>query len=148
MTVLWRLDGENAPNGMADFTDVSPGSWYAEAVAWASENGIVNGVGKGRFNPDGSVTREQMATILCRYAESKGIDTNRQADLSSYPDEEQISSYARDAMAWANAAELINGNKIDNTVFLQPKGNATRAQVATILIRYINSLNESQGEKS
>ena len=105
-----------------------------------SENSIVNGVGKGRFNPNGNITREQIATILRRYAESKGIDTEAQADLSAYPDAEQISSYATEAMAWANAAGLINGNSIGGTVLLQPKGDATRAQVAAILIRYINNL--------
>ena len=140
VTVLWRLDGEKTPNEPADFTDVSSGIWYADAVAWAAENGIVNGTGKGKFDPEGNVTREQIATILRRYAESKGIDTDAQADLSAYPDAEEISSYAKDAMAWANAAGLINGNKMGQTVFLQPKGNATRAQVAAILIRYINNL--------
>ncbi len=143
VTVLWRLDGEKTPNAPADFADVPSGSWYTDAVAWASENGIVNGVGKGRFNPNGNVTREQIATILRRYAESKGIDTGAQADLSTYPDAEEISSYAKDAMAWANAVGLINGNKIGQTILLQPKGDATRAQVAAILIRYINNLHES-----
>ena len=140
VTVLWRLDGEKAPDAPAAFADVPAGSWYTDAVAWASENGIVNGVGKGRFNPNGNITREQIATILRRYAESKGIDTKAQADLSAYPDAEQISSYATEAMAWANAAGLINGNSIGGTVLLQPKGDATRAQVAAILIRYINNL--------
>ncbi|MBR6826447.1 MAG: S-layer homology domain-containing protein [Oscillospiraceae bacterium] len=137
VTVLWRLDGQQAPKEAANFADVAGGSWYADAVAWASENGIVNGVGKGKFNPDGSVTREQIATILRRYAESKGIDTTAQADLSGYPDVGDVSSYATEAMAWANAAGLINGNKISGAVYLQPKGNATRAQVAAILMRYV-----------
>ncbi len=140
VTVLWRLDGEKAPTEKADFADVPSDSWFADAVAWASENGIVNGVGKGNFNPNGNVTREQMATILRRYAESKGLDISKEADLSSYPDADQISDYATAAMAWANGTGLINGNKIDGTIFLQPKGNATRAQVAAILIRYINNL--------
>lgn len=142
VTVLWRMDGEKDPQTPVRFADVEIGSWYEKAVAWASENGIVNGVGKDRFNPNGNVTREQMATILYRYAESNGMDVTLRADLSAYPDTEQISDYAKDAMSWAVAAGLINGNKIDETIYLQPKGNATRAQVATILIRYINNLQE------
>lgn len=140
VTVLWRLDGEKAPAAPAEFADVAPGSWYANAVAWASENGIVNGVGKGKFNPDGNVTREQMATILRRYAESKGLDVSGQADLTPYPDMDQVSDYATEAMAWANAVGLINGNKVGGTIYLQPKGNATRAQVAAILMRYVEKL--------
>ena len=137
VTVLWRLDGEKTPAAPADFADVPGNSWYADAVAWASENGIVNGVGKGKFNPDGNVTREQMATILRRYAESKGLDVSQSADLSPYPDAGEVSAYATDAMAWANGAALINGNKIGGISYLQPKGNATRALVATILMRYV-----------
>ena len=140
VTVLWRLDGEKTPEAKADFTDVPSGSWFADAVAWASENGIVNGVGNGKFNPNGNVTREQMATILRRYGESKGLDVSKEADLSSYPDADRISNYAVEAMAWANGTGLINGNKIDGTIFLQPKGNATRAQVAAILVRYVDNL--------
>ncbi len=142
VTVLWRLDGEKSPEKAADFIDVPAGIWYADAVAWASENGIVNGIGKGKFDPEGSVTREQIATILRRYADSKGIDTAKQADLSAYPDEGDVSSYAKEAMAWANAVGLIKGNKVGGTVFLQPKGNATRAQVAAILMRYVEKLSE------
>lgn len=140
VTVLWRMDGEKAPNKPADFTDVPSGIWYTDAVAWAAENGIVNGTGKGKFDPEGNVTREQIATILRRYAEIKGIDTGTQADLSDYPDAEEISSYAKDAMAWANAVGLINGNKLGQTILLQPKGDATRAQVAAIIVRYVNNL--------
>lgn len=140
VTVLWRLDGERVPKVTANFSDVTDGIWYADAVAWASENGIVNGVGKGRFDPDGDVTREQIATILRRYAQFKGIDTSKQADLSTYPDADQVSDYAKEAMAWANATGLINGNKSGGKVLLQPKGNGTRAQVAAILMRYIENI--------
>ena len=140
VTVLWRLDGEQSPSNKAEFTDVMDGNWYTDAVAWASENGIVNGVGKGRFNPDGNVTREQIATILRRYADYKGLDTSKTADLSSFPDHSQISAYAREAMSWANAEGLINGNQSAGKLILQPTGNATRAQVATILMRYVEKL--------
>lgn len=140
VTVLWRLDGEQSPSNKAEFTDVTDGNWYTDAVAWASENGIVYGVGKGRFNPDGNVTREQIATILRRYADYKGFDTSKTADLSSFPDVSQISAYAREAMSWANAEGLIVGNQSAGKLILQPTGNATRAQVASILMRYVKNI--------
>ncbi len=140
VTVLWRLDGKPTPQTPANFTDVANNTWYSTAVAWASENGIVNGVGKGRFNPDGNVTREQIATILCRYADSKGVDTSATTELSSYPDYANVSGYALKALSWANEAGLINGIKSGSTVYLRPQANATRAQVATILIRYIENI--------
>lgn len=140
VTVLWRLDGQPTPQASANFTDVASNAWYATAVAWASENGIVNGVGKGRFNPDGNVTREQIATILCRYAGTKGIETSASADLTAYPDYANVSDYALNALGWANEAGLINGIKSGSTVYLRPQANATRAQVATILIRYVENI--------
>ncbi|MBR6826304.1 MAG: S-layer homology domain-containing protein, partial [Oscillospiraceae bacterium] len=140
VTVLWRLEGEPTPEAPTDFVDVPHSTWYSKAVAWASENGIVNGVGNGRFAPDGNVTREQIATILCRYAQSKDVDIGGVADLAAYPDGDQVSSYALLPMAWANAVGLINGIKSGSTVTLQPLANATRAQVATILIRYIENI--------
>lgn len=143
VTVLWRLDGQKTPGNVSVFSDVPADTWYTEAVAWAAENGIVNGVGDGKFEPDGSVTREQIATIFCRYAESKGIDTAKRADLSSYPDVAEISDYAKEAMAWVNAEGLIIGNKINDTVLLQPQRDATRAQVATIFMRYVNTFVEN-----
>lgn len=139
VTVLWRLDGKQNADKAAVFTDVPNDTWYTEAVAWAAENGIVNGVGDGKFDPDGNVTREQIATIFCRYAESKGIDTQKKADLSSYPDVAEVSDYAKDTMAWVNAMGLIVGNQIGDTILLQPQSNATRAQVATIFVRYVNT---------
>lgn len=139
VTVLWRLDGKKTPKETVVFTDVPEDTWYTEAVAWAAENGIVNGVGDEKFEPEGSVTREQIATIFCRYAESKGIDTQKRADLSSYPDVAEISDYAKEAMAWVNAEGLIIGNKIGETVLLQPQGDATRAQVAAIFVRFVNT---------
>ncbi len=143
VTVLWRLDGKKTPKETVVFTDVPEDTWYTEAVAWAAENGIVNGVGDEKFEPEGSVTREQIATIFCRYAESKGIDTQKRADLSSYPDVAEISDYAKEAMAWVNAEGLIIGNKIGETVLLQPQGDATRAQVATIFVRFVNTFIEN-----
>ncbi len=140
VTVLWRLEGEPAAEGTETFTDVPRNTWYSRAVAWASENRIVNGVGGDRFDPDGNITREQIATILYRYAQTKNVDTGGSADLSTYPDSDQVNSYALAPMVWANAAGLINGIKSGSTVTLQPQANATRAQVATILIRYIENI--------
>ena len=140
VTVLWRLDGKPAPKSMNSFKDVPSGQWYTEAVAWASENGVVDGVGNNLFDPDGNVTREQIAAIMYRYAGKKGYDTTKRADLSKYPDAGQISSYAKEALSWANAEGLINGTNNGKGDILDPKGSATRAQVATILMRYVENI--------
>ncbi len=140
VTVLWRLDGKTAPKAAASFTDVDAKAYYAEAVAWASENGVVNGIGNNRFDPEGKVTREQIAAILYRYAEKKGIDVTKRADLSVFPDAAGVSSYARVALSWAVSHELINGLAEGGKSYLAPQGNATRAQVATILARYAQNI--------
>lgn len=137
VTVLWRYEGR--PKGYENtFTDVNAksGSWYIDAVAWAAANGVVNGVGNGKFDPQGKVTREQMAAILFRYAQKKGIDTSKRDSLGAFPDATMVSTYAKDAMQWAVAEKIINGS--DGK--LLPKGNATRAQVATILMRFIENI--------
>ena len=135
VTVLWRYEG-SPEEGANDFTDVPEGQWYTQAVAWAAENKIVGGVGHGRFDPEGEITREQMATILFRYAQFKGIDVSKRGDLSVFPDGSKVESWAKDAMQWAVAEGLINGS--DGK--LLPQGNATRAQVATILMRFIKNI--------
>ena len=137
VTVLWRYEGK--PMGYQNtFVDVNAksGSWYIDAVAWAAANNIVGGIGNGKFDPEGKITREQMATILFRYANWKGIDTNKRGDLSNFPDADKVSGYATSAMQWAVAEGLINGS--DGK--LLPQGNATRAQVATILVRFIENI--------
>ena len=139
VTVLWRLDGSRAPAGRNTFTDVPGGQWFTDAVTWAAENGVVNGIGSGRFDPDGRVTREQIATILFRYA-AKHYDTSARANLSVFPDAGQVSAYAREALAWANAAGLVNGTDNGCGLILDPQGDATRAQVAAILMRYIKNI--------
>ena len=106
-------------------------------MAWAAANGIVNGIGEGKFDPLGKITREQLATILFRYTENHGIaDTSKHGDLSGFPDEKQISEYASDAVAWAVGEGLILGSD----GMLLPQGDATRAQVATILMRFIENI--------
>ena len=137
VTVLWRYEGE--PEAPANtFSDVKAGTWYFDAVSWAAANNIVGGVGDNKFDPDGNITREQMATILYRYCNGKGIDTSKQASLSGFPDAGKVSSYAQTAMQWAVAEKLVNGS--DGK--LLPQGNATRAQVATILMRFIENIAE------
>lgn len=121
----------------AGFTDVAAGDWYATAVNWAAANGIVGGFGDGTFQPNAPITREQMASILYRYAEYKGLDTTARADLSHYSDAENISSWANDVLLWAVAEGLLTGVTDDQ---LQPQGNATRAQVAAILERFLENV--------
>ena len=139
VTVLWRY--ANAPKpGANPFTDVPNGKWYTDAVAWAAENGVVNGVGDGKFEPDGSVTREQMATILYRYAQKVGIDTSKHTELSAFPDASRVSAYARAPMQWIVAEGVIGGSRENGQDWLNPQGNATRAEVATILMRFIENV--------
>ena len=139
VTVLWRYAGAPKP-GANPFTDVPNGKWYTDAVAWAAENGVVNGVGDGKFEPDGSVTREQMATILYRYAQKVGIDTSKHTELSAFPDASRVSAYARTPMQWIVAEGVIGGSRENGQDWLNPQGNATRAEVATILMRFIENV--------
>ena len=140
VTVLWRLDGETAPKTATTFTDVDVNAYYADAVAWAAESGVVNGIGGNKFDPEGNVTREQIAAILFRYASLKGVDTAARANLATFPDAEKTSAYAHNALSWAVAAELVKGTKEGSTIYLDPQGSATRAQVAAILSRYAQNI--------
>ena len=132
VTILYRLAGQPAVSGDLPFTDVEAGTWYTDAVAWAAENGIVNGTTDTTFAPGEDITREQLVTVLYRYAESKGYDVSASADLSGYPDAGQVQDYAQPAMAWAVAEGIVEG--VDGN--LNPTGDATRAQIATILMRF------------
>lgn len=133
VTILYRLTGSPAVSDAAAFTDVASGDWFASGVAWASANGIVTGYGDGRFGPNDPITREQMAAILYRYAGFVGQSTVGQADLSGYTDAGRISPYAAAPMGWAVDRGLITSVSADT---LAPGGSATRAQVATILMRF------------
>lgn len=137
VTILYRLEGSPAVTGTSAFVDVPAGQWYTDAVNWAAANQIVKGTSATTFAPNASITREQMAAILYRYAQYKGYDVTKKADLSGYSDNSQVSAYAKDALAWANAAKLING--VTNTT-LAPQGNATRAQVSAILHRFCDGV--------
>lgn len=136
VTVLWRYAGR-PESGSSHFTDVPEGEWYAKAVAWAAEEGIVRGVTRDIFDPAGNVTREQMAAILYRYTSKTGSDTSAQGDLSGFADQSAMETYAVEAMRWAVAEGIIHGTVKGGQLCLLPKGNATRAEVATILMRYI-----------
>ena len=133
VTLLYRMEGEPETNGKASFEDVENGSYYADAVAWAAENGIVFGVSETMFAPDEDVTREQVAAILYRYQSYLGLDAASVGDLDAFADAAAVSAYAETAMEWAVGEGLIYG--IDGK--LVPHGNATRAQAATILARYL-----------
>lgn len=136
VTILYRLEGE--PNAAdSGFSDVAPDRWYSAAIGWAAANGVVNGYADGRFRPDDSVTREQMAAILYRYAGTKQLDRSADADLSVFSDHTVISGYALDAMKWAVDRGLIQGM---GGGLLSPQGSATRAQAATILMRFCEAL--------
>lgn len=137
VTILYRLENEPTVTGTTAFTDVAADQYYANAVAWAAQNGIVSGIDATTFAPNNAITREQMAAILYRYAQFKGYDVSVKADLSVYTDAAQVSTYATDAMAWANGAQLITGT---SQATLTPAGNATRAQVATILMRFCENI--------
>lgn len=112
-------------------------AWYADAVAWAAENEIVNGVEGNAFAPENNITREQMAAILYRYAEYKGKDVSARADLSAYSDYAAISGYAQPMLAWAVSEGLMSGS---SETTLSPAGNATRAEVAVVLMRYLQKI--------
>ena len=138
VTILWRLEGEPAANYTMSFTDVASGTWYTEAVRWAASEGIVNGISADQFAPNKAITREQLVTILYRYAMYKGMDVSvgEDTNILSYNDAFDVAEYAIPAMQWACGEGLVNGDNGN----LMPKGNATRAQVATILMRFCENV--------
>ena len=136
VTVLWRYNLEPA-EGTNGFSDVKNGQWYTDAIAWATRNGVVNGVGNNRFDPEGNVTREQLATILYRYTKSVGNDVSAREELDRFPDAAKVSDYAKEALSWAVAVGLVTGSQEGGKLYLHPQGSATRAQVGAILVRYI-----------
>lgn len=137
-TILWRLEGSPDGNPVR-FTDVSDGQWYTEGVNWAAANDLVNGYGNSTFGPKDDITREQMAAILYRYAQFKGYDCTVQGDLSRFADGGQTSDWARDAVVWAVDKGLLTGK---GGGLLDPKGTATRVEVATILMRFVENISQ------
>lgn len=136
VTILYRLENEPTA-GTADFNDVADGQYYAKAVAWAAANNIVAGYGDGTFGPNNAITREQLVAILYRYAQLKGYDLSKKANLSAFLDAPQVSAYATDAMSWANAMGLVSG--VSSTQ-LAPTNSAVRAQVAAILMNFCENV--------
>ncbi len=141
VTTLYRYEGEPDVSAKAPFTDLKQ-NWYKNPVNWAFEKEIVRGMSEKIFAPDEKVTREQIATIMYRYAESKKQDVSQKKSLSSFSDSKKVNSWAKEAMEWAYAEGLITGNSINGKVLLDPQGDATRAQIATILMRYIKNAAE------
>lgn len=136
VTVLYRLEGEPTVTGRSSFTDVRSGAYYEKSVIWAAANGIVTGTDSTSFSPDAKVTREQLAAILYRYAQYRKLDTDASAKLNSFTDADSVSAYASEALGWAVSEGLINGASGK----LMPKGDATRAQVAAILHRFVKNV--------
>ena len=136
VTILYRAAGSPAVSGGTSFADVASGAYYYNAVIWAAKNGIVNGVSATSFNPNGNVTREQVASILYRYASYKGMSTSANGSLSSYTDVSKVSSYATTALTWAVGKGIITSTSATAKV-LTPGGSATRAQVSVMLHRFL-----------
>lgn len=138
VTVLYRMEKEPTAEGDGKrFADVPAGAYYAKAVAWASAKGIVAGYSDTQFGPEDTITREQLAVILNRYATYKGYNTSKTADLAAFQDADQISEWARVPVQWANAMKLLNGR---TSTTLAPKGSATRAEVAKILVTFLDTV--------
>lgn len=134
--VLYRLEDGQASAEASTFTDVSRDKWYAEAVAWAQATGIISGYTDGRFGVNDKISREQLATILYRYAQYIGIDTVERGDISRFADAGEISAWANDAVRWAVGTGLIKGDGAG----LNPGGQASRAEVAAIIMRFIENM--------
>ena len=136
-TILWRLAGSPQAGASGAFTDVASGTWYSDAAAWAAENGIANGNG-GAFDPNGAITREQLACMLYRYAQSQGKGFSGEWMMQlSYADSEKVSSWAYEAMCWCTTNGILNGKDGNR---LDPAGQASRAEAATMLLRVAESM--------
>ena len=134
VTVLWRLAGEPTPAQSTSFTDIPSDSYYAQSVAWAYETGITQGITSTTFAPERSLTRQELATFLYRYAQQMGYSTTAYNPLSKFSDKDAVGDFALSSMRWAVGAKIIQG--MDSST-LQPEGTATRAQTATMLSRFI-----------
>ena len=139
--VLYNLEGQPTVEKVTDkFSDLKEGDWYANAVTWAVENGVVAGNPDGTFGVKDNLTREQFAQMLYSYAGYKKYDQESSADLSKYPDGDQVSSWAETAFSWANANGLINGNDEGGVLYLDPKDSTTRGQMASILMKFCENV--------
>ncbi len=139
VSMLYRLSGEPAVTFEGRFSDVPAGQWYSKAVIWAYKSGVVKGYDNGNFGPNDLVTREQLAVILKSYAENCGISTKERANISNFPDEGKC-TWSRDAVRWAVAVGMISGKAVNGETLLDPQGKATRAEVASILMRFMQNI--------
>lgn len=142
--VLWKLAGSPVHGEENPFTDVKSSDWFYDGVIWAAENGIVAGMGEGKFAPNEKITREQIAAILYRYTKRVGGNLKKTEDISEFPDAAEVSAWAEDALGWAYGSEIISGDLSNGVTYLRPKNDATRAQVAAMLMRLCN-LHGSKG---
>ncbi|MBQ6262321.1 MAG: S-layer homology domain-containing protein [Clostridia bacterium] len=136
VTVLWRRDGSPAVDYSPVFGDVKDGKWYTTAVLWAQSRGVVNGTSDTTFSPEGKITREQLVTMLFRYADYKKLDTGSTASIAQFPDADAVSGWAKAAVVWATDKGIIKGNRIGDKDYIAPKGKATREQFAAIIQRF------------
>lgn len=137
VTILYRLAGE-PESSASSFADVEASAWYSNGIAWAAENKVVNGVGDNKFAPNANITREQIALIMYNYSKLKGVDTTETQGVDAFSDADKVSDWAKDAVEWSVGAGILSGK---GSGVLDPKGNATRAEIATILMRYIKKYN-------
>ena len=136
-TVLYRMS-ENPPVTYENrFSDVAQGIWYSDAIIWAADKGIVNGIGSGRFAPETNITREQLAVMLHRYARTNGYDSSQSIELDRFVDHGSVSGWAMEEVRWAVGAGIINGAVQGGNLYLNPKGEASRAECAAMLQRFI-----------
>lgn len=139
-TVLWRYAG-SPDGGQNVFIDVPEDTWYTDAVAWAAEQGLVYGISDGIFAPEEKITREQLAAIFYRYAKKVNAKELEADGLAGqYADEEEVSPWAYESVSWANGREILSGRNIDGVIYIAPAGNATRAEVASMIMRFIQYL--------
>ena len=138
--IIYAIAEKPAVSGASTFKDVPAGKWYTNAVTWCASKGIVSGYPDGTFKPDASIKRQEMATILRKYAEVSGKDVKATGDLSKFSDQAKVSNYARTAMSWAVGNNMISGTKQGSTILLDPQGTATRAQAAVILKAYCENI--------
>ncbi|MBQ9932551.1 MAG: S-layer homology domain-containing protein, partial [Ruminiclostridium sp.] len=146
VTILWRLEGSPDMRDALWFEDVPVGQWYSDAIAWAALNSIVDGYGNGKFGTNDPITREQFVTIMFRYAKYKGYDVSvgENTNILSYDDAFDVADWAIPAMQWACGSGMIQGIADGSKLNLEPKGNATRAQAATILYRFCEAISKDK----
>jgi hypothetical protein len=136
-TIVYRIAGSPAVSGEMPFADVAAGQWYSDAILWAAKNDIVLGYGDGNFGPMDTITREQITALFFRFAELKGMNTKKSADLSAYNDANTVGSWAVDYVEWAVASGLMQGR---STNLLAPAAGTTRAETAALLERWCEEI--------